>query len=113
MKKEDKLVAWLAIINSWKAPPSFERWTDDDDAKLLEAQSDIIKMAHTAMGHLEVLKKKELVMAEMTMTEEEFQKFAANRNAFIVESAASSDDHPNFGTPIPARQLGKRLFCSV
>jgi hypothetical protein len=52
MKKEDKLVVWLAIINSRKVPPSFEQWTNDDDAKLLEVQSNMVKMAHTAIGHL-------------------------------------------------------------
>jgi hypothetical protein len=33
-------------------------------------------MAHTALGHLEVLKKKELVLAMLTMTKEEFKKIA-------------------------------------
>jgi hypothetical protein len=40
----------------------------------LEAQSDIVEMAHMALGHLEALMKKELVLAAMTMTDEEFQK---------------------------------------
>jgi hypothetical protein len=60
MKKEEKLSAWVAIVNRGKAPPSFEKWTDDDDLKLMEAQSDVveIEMAHTALGHMEAPKKK-------------------------------------------------------
>ena len=58
MKKEGKLSAWVAIVNREKEPPSFEKWTDADDIKLLEAQSDVVEMAHTALGHLEALKKK-------------------------------------------------------
>jgi hypothetical protein len=58
MKKEEKLSAWVAIVKHGKAPLSFEEWTDADDLKLLEAQSDVVKMAHTALGHLEALKKK-------------------------------------------------------
>jgi hypothetical protein len=85
MKKEEKLSAWVAIVNRGKAPPSFEKWTDDDDLKLMEAQSDVveIEMAHTALGHLEALKKKELVLAALTMTQEEFDKLAADRNELI------------------------------
>jgi hypothetical protein len=52
IKREDKLAAWLAIVGSGKAPPSFERWTNANNAKLLEAQSDVVKMAHMALGHL-------------------------------------------------------------
>ncbi len=62
-------------------------------------------MAHAAIGHLEALKKKELVLAAMMMTEEEFQKLAANRSVLIVEPAASGKNHPNFDAPIPACQL--------
>ena len=105
MKKEEKLSAWVAIVNRGKAPPSFEKWTDADDLKLMEAQSDVveIEMAHTALGHLEALKKKELVLAALTMTQEEFDKLAADRNELIVES--SGDDHPTSDAPIPANEL--------
>jgi hypothetical protein len=30
----------------------WRRWTDGDEEKLLEAQSDIVDMAHTAIGQL-------------------------------------------------------------
>jgi hypothetical protein len=99
MKKEGKLSAWVAIVNRGKEPPSFEKWTDADDIKLLEAQSDVVEMAHTALGHLEALKKKELVLVALTMTQEEFDKLVAGRNELIVES--SGDDHPNPDAPIP------------
>ena len=91
MKKAAKLAAWVAIVGSGRAPPSFERWTDADDAKLLESQSDVVEMAHTAIGHLEELKKKELLLAAMTMTEDEFATLAEKRNAVLNES---NIDHP-------------------
>ena len=81
----------------------FEKWTNADDLILLEAQADVVEMAHTALGHLEALKKKELVLAALTMTQEEFDKFAANRNELIVES--SGDDHPTYNAPIPDNEL--------
>ena len=74
MKKDEKLAAWVVIVSSGRAPPPYERWTGVDDAKLLEAQSDIVEMAHTALGHLKELKKKELVLASITMSNEEFDQ---------------------------------------
>jgi hypothetical protein len=68
MKKDEKVAAWVDIVSSGRAPPLYERWTKVDDAKLLETQSDIIEMAHTALGHLDELKKKELVLVSMTMS---------------------------------------------
>ena len=76
--------------------------TNNNDAKLLEAQTDIVEMAHTALGHLEALKKKELALAATAMTNGEFGKLAADRKKMIVELAAvSSDDHPNFDASSP------------
>ena len=86
----------------------FEKWTNADDLKLLEAQADVVEMAHTALGHLEALKKKELVLAALTMTQEEFDKFAANRNELIVEY--SGDDHPTSNAPIPDNELVVAMF---
>jgi hypothetical protein len=103
MKKEEKLSAWVAIVNRGKEPPSFEKWTDTNDVNLLEAQSNVVEMAHTALGHLEMLKKKELVLAVLRMTQEEFNKLAADRNVLIFES--SGNDHPNSDAPIPDNEL--------
>ena len=51
-------------------------------------------MAHTTLGHLEELKKKELVIASMTMSNEEFDQLVAQRNQLFVESAVASGDTP-------------------
>jgi hypothetical protein len=48
--------------------------------KLEKAQSDIVEMAHTAMGHMEVLKKKVLVLAVPAMSQEEFDQLVAAGN---------------------------------
>jgi hypothetical protein len=41
MNKDKKLAAWLRIVGSRKSPPSFEKWTDEDEVRLEEAQSDL------------------------------------------------------------------------
>ena len=50
MKKEEKKNTWLRIV---------ELRTVADDLLLEEAQSNIVEMAHTHLGHMEALKKKE------------------------------------------------------
>jgi hypothetical protein len=60
MNKEEKLAKWGRIVTSMKPPPLYEKWTNGDEVKLEEAQLDIIEMAHTALGHMVALKKKEL-----------------------------------------------------
>ncbi len=106
MKKDEKLAVWVVIVSRGQAPPPYKRWSGVDDAKLLEAQSDIVEMAHAAIGHLEELKKKELVLAAMTMSSKEFNQLVAQKNQSIVESAvASGNAHINSDAPIPPPEL--------
>ena len=88
MKKDAKFVEWMEIKNRGKAPPAFERWIDGNKEKLLKAQSDIVDMAHTALGQLEALKKKELTLAAMTMPDDELEKLCADQKKLIVESSS-------------------------
>ena len=44
--------------------------------------------AHTVVGQLKVLKKKELTLAAMTMPDDEFEKLCADRKKLIVESSS-------------------------
>lgn len=57
----------------------------NDEEKLKQAQSNVVEMAHTAIGHLEALKKKELLLAALLMTKEEFDNLTADREKLIVE----------------------------
>jgi hypothetical protein len=90
MKKDAKLNAWLRVVKQNKVPPPFEKWTNADDLQLEEAKSDIVKMAHTHLGHMEVLKKKELVLVAPAMLQEEFGQLVANRHLLIVDSMCVS-----------------------
>ncbi len=93
-KKDAKFVALMEIKRRGKAPPAFDKWTHHYKEQLVEAQSDVVKMAHTALGQLEALKKKELLLAALSMSQEEFDQLAAERDKLIVESAADSNDEP-------------------
>ena len=80
LNKEEKLAKWGRIMNSLKPPPSYEKWTHEDEVKLEEAQSDVVEMAHTALGHMVALKKKELLLAAREMSQEEFDQLVAARS---------------------------------
>jgi hypothetical protein len=88
MKKDAKLNTWLRIVEQNEVPPPFEKWTNADDLKLEEAKSDIIEMEHMHLGHMEVLKKKELVLAVRAMSQEEFDQLVADRQSLIVNSTS-------------------------
>jgi hypothetical protein len=72
LNKEEKLAEWGSIVTSMKPPQFYQKWSDKDEVKLEKAQPDVVEMADTAMGHMEVLKKKALVLAEPAMSQEEF-----------------------------------------
>jgi hypothetical protein len=63
--------------------------------------------AHTVVGQLEVLKKKELTPAAMTMPKDEFEKFCADPKKLIVESSSSAEGNDPHDTvaPIPDSML--------
>ena len=74
LNREEKLAKWGRIVTSMKPPPLYDKWTSKDEVKLEEAQLDVVEMAHTALGHLVALKKKELLLAAREMSQEEFDQ---------------------------------------
>ena len=46
-------------------------------------------MAHTAIRHLEEMKKKEFVLAAMTMSQEEFDQLVKQRTALVAEESST------------------------
>ncbi len=85
--KEEKLAKWFRIVTSMKPPPLYTKWTNEDEVKLEEAQLDVIEMAHTALGHLVALKKKELLLAAHEMSHEEFDQLVAARSEEATAAA--------------------------
>ena len=79
--------------------------------QLEEAKSDIVEMEHTHLGHMEALKKKELVLAARAMLQKEFDKLVADRNSVLGDSTSVTgeaepanelivDPPPNSDTPV-------------
>ena len=72
--KEAKIIKWQQIWENGVQPPSFERWTLDDKAKLNALQKMEIDLSETAIGQLEQRKKREVTIAIRKMTREERER---------------------------------------
>ena len=57
---EEKMQAWRDIQAKGKAPPTCERWSDDDERELLAASKTEISVIDTALGRAQARKEKEL-----------------------------------------------------
>ena len=57
MKKDAMVAKWKEILDSKKAAPTCEGWSDEDERRLMHLTSQPIKMGDTALGrHQEVIK---------------------------------------------------------
>ena len=68
---------------------------------LLEAQSNIVDMAHMALSQLKALKKKELLLSALMMSHDEIKRLASDQEKLITESSSL----PDTVAPNPARFL--------
>ena len=79
MNKAAKVLAWKGIVDTNRQPPLFSRWTEADERKLAEASVTTVTIGHTALGRMVAMKKKELVLAAATMSNEEFEILRQDR----------------------------------
>ncbi len=84
------------IVDNNRQPPSFSRWTEADERKLAEASVTMVTIGHTALGRMVDMKKKELVLAAASMSNEEFkvlrQDWERRQQITDQESSAPTED---------------------
>ena len=59
-KKADKLQQWMAIRADDDSPPAYERWTDEEEQRLVALSAINIDISDTQYGREVALKKREL-----------------------------------------------------
>ena len=69
-KRADKLEQWKKILADEQQPPEYERWTEDDDERLLALQRTNIDIRDTQYGRELALKERELEAAAEKMSRE-------------------------------------------
>ncbi|KAL7546421.1 hypothetical protein ACHAWF_015054 [Thalassiosira exigua] len=72
--KPNKLKLWKDILDKGTQPPSYEKWTEADDAKLEDLEKMEIDMKDTALGRLQSFEKRKLDAAVDSMDQDEREK---------------------------------------
>ena len=73
-KKADKLQQWMAIRADGDPPPAYERWTDEEEQRLVALNAINIDISDTQYGREVALKKRELEAAADHFNREERDK---------------------------------------
>ena len=91
-KKADKAEQWEQILESGEQPPDYDRWTAEDEERLvgLAVQGNKIDISDTQYGCKVALKKRELEAAADCMTREERNVWQQKLDALDAEDKAMS-----------------------
>jgi hypothetical protein len=90
-KKEEKLARWRQIVASMKPPPSYERWTNEDEQQLVALHSDVIGIKDVMFGREVALKKREMEAATSHFTREEREAMRQKLDAMDAAEANAAE----------------------
>ena len=86
-KKADKLQQWMAIRANGDPPPAYERWTDEEEQRLVALNAINIDISDTQYGREVALKKRELEAAADHFNREERDELQKKWDVMDVEDA--------------------------
>jgi len=86
-KKVDKLQQWMAIRVNGNPPPAYERWTDEEEQRLVALNAINNDISDTQYGCEVALKKREPEAAADHFNREERDKLRKKWDAMDVEDA--------------------------
>ena len=89
---------WEEILRSNVQPPSYQKWSDDDEAKLVDLKRKEIKISDTALGRHRDFQKRELLAGMVKMSEielEEVKKIEAAKQYQMEKNQAQNQLQPN------------------
>ncbi len=91
-KKADKAEQWKQILESGERPPGYDRWTAEDEERLvgLAVQGNKIDISGTQYGRKVALEKRELEAAADCLTREERNVWRQKLDALDAEDEAMS-----------------------
>jgi hypothetical protein len=85
--KSDKLQQWMAIRADGDPPPAYERWTDEEEQRLVALRATNIDIRDTQNGREVALKKRELEAAADYFNREERDELRKKWDAMDAEDA--------------------------
>ena len=75
LKKAEKLSKWKEIREKSTPPPSYLRWTAEDDENLKAMEDGPVRLADTSLGRFEARKRKEMEESFRSGSREEREDF--------------------------------------
>jgi hypothetical protein len=91
-EKADKLQQWMAIRADGGPPPVYERWTNEDEQRLVALHATNIDISNTQYGREVALKKRELEAAADHFNREERDKLQKKWDAMDAEDAEDAEE---------------------
>ncbi len=91
LTQEEKMQAWINIQTKGIAPPTCERWSDDNERELLEASKMEITVGDTALGRAQARKKNELKLSALTMADNEWAEVVLTRQSVMDSSLGTTN----------------------
>ena len=84
---ESKKQKWREIKQKNEAPPRYAKWTDKDEAKLLQLLNTDVEIKDTVLGRMKAQRTAEFEAAFTTMSKEKQQEFLNKLQKKHYESA--------------------------
>ena len=85
MSKAQKLSKWETIKETNKPPPTYQKWTEEDERKLNEKKDKTIELGDTALGRFQDRKRKEMEESFKSATKEEQEEMLKKLKAIVDE----------------------------
>ena len=87
-KVPDKHRVWKEIVEKGRLPPSYEKWTEEDEERLMASSNSKLTLADTWFGRVIATKKRELEASMDFMSRDERDKMIKKLNKLNEEEEA-------------------------
>ena len=87
-KVPDKHRVWKEIVEKGRLPPSYEKWTEEDEERLMASSNSKLTLADTWFGRVIATKKRELEASMDFMSRDERDKMIKKLNELNEEEEA-------------------------
>ena len=86
-KVPDKRRVWKEICEEGRSPPSYEKWTEEDEERLMATTKSDLSLADTQFGREVATKKRELEASADFMSREERERMIRKLHKLNEEEA--------------------------
>ena len=89
-KVPDKRRVWKEIVEEGRSPPSYEKWTEEDEERLMATSKSDLTLADTRFGRAVATKKRELEASADFMSREERDRMIRKLKVLNEEEALAT-----------------------